>query len=256
MRRNPVKRALNKGMVQVGTWLTTLRSPQVIQIFKTAGFDFVYIDMEHSSFSLETVGDLCFAALTAGIVPIVRPPAKSPCWLSRPLDAGAMGLLIPNMKNADEAAAVVRAVKYPPLGERGLNLRGVHTGFARADGQQYIRDTNRETLLIVQIESRIGVQNIDEILAVDGIDGAVVGRGDLSNDLGVPGETNHVEVIKCVEEIIAACNRKRKIPGLLVQNVASAREWIKKGIRLVPYSNDVAMLLNTASRAIQDIRGS
>ncbi len=255
MRSNSVKRLLNEGKIQVGTWLTTFHSPQIVQIFVTAGFDFVYIDMEHSSFSIETVGNLCFTALVSGIVPIVRPLSKDSHALTRPLDAGAMGLLIPNVKTADEALSVVRAIKYPPLGERGLNLRGVHTGFARPDGQKYIQDTNRETLLIVQIESKIGVRNIEKILAVDGVDGAVVGRGDLSNDLGVPGETNHAEVIRCVEAIIAACLKSGKIPGLLVQNVASAREWIQKGVRLIPFSNDVAMLLNTSSRAVKEIKG-
>ena len=254
MRPNKVKQALNRGEVQIGTWINTLPNPRVVQMMSAAGFEFIYIDMEHSSFSIETVGDLCFTALSVGLVPIVRPPAKDPQLLSRPLDSGAMGLLIPHVDTEVEAVDVVRAIKYPPLGERGLSLRGVHTGFKKCDGQEYVKSTNEETLLIVQIESDKGIQNLEKILSVDGVDGAVIGRGDLSGDLGLPGQTNHPEVVKRVEIMIAACWKYGKIPGLLVQDVASAKEWIAKGILLVPYSNEVNMLTDTATNAVGEIR--
>jgi len=254
MRVNNVKHALNSGKVQIGTWITTLRTPQITQMFATAGFDFIYIDMEHSAFSIETVGDLCYAALAANLVPIVRPPAKEPHLLSRPLDAGAMGLLIPHVDTKEEAEAVISAIKYPPMGRRGMNLRGVHTGFDKGSGEAYVRSTNAETLLIVQIESRKGIENLDKILSVEGIDGAVIGRGDISADLGLPGNINHPEVLKQVEIMIAACQKRKKIPGLLVQDIASAKEWIRKGVRLLPFSNEVAMLMETSANAVKEIR--
>jgi len=254
VRPNRVKRALMNGDVQIGTWVNVLRTPQIAQMLATAGFDFMYIDMEHSIFSIETVGDLCHAALAAGLVPIVRPPAKDPHLLSRPLDGGAMGLLIPHVDNREEAEAVVRAIRFPPLGERGMNLQGVHTGFGRASGDEYVKSTHAETLLLVQIESERGISNLDQILFVDGVDGAVIGRADLSTDLGLPGQTNHPEVVRRVEMMIAACRQHRKIPGLLVQDVASAKEWIAKGIRLVPYANEVSLLVNAGARAVGEIR--
>lgn len=254
MRPNKVKRALMSGQVQIGTWVTVLRTPQIAQMVATAGFDFMYIDMEHSILSIETVGDLCYAALAAGLVPIVRPSAKEPHLLSRPLDGGAMGLLIPHVDTPEEAAAVVKAVRYPPLGERGMNLIGPHTNFGKTDGGEYVRSTHAETLLLVQIESDRGIGNLEKILTVDGIDGAVIGRADLSTDLGVPGQTNHPEVVRRVEMMIAACRKHRKIPGLLVQDIASAKEWIAKGIRLVPYCNDVNLLINAGSQAVGEIR--
>jgi len=254
MRPNKVKRALNAGQVQIGTWVNTLRTPVIAQMLATSGFDFMYIDMEHSCLSIETVGDLCFAALSVGLVPIVRPPAKEPHLLSRPLDNGAMGLLIPHVDTREEAEAVIRATKFPPMGERGMNLQNVHHGFGKVKGDEYVKSTNEETLLIVQIESDRGIQNIDSILSVEGIDGAVIGRGDLSADLGVHGQTNHPEVVKRVEMMIAACQRHGKIPGLLVQDVASAKEWVSKGIRLVPYSNECSILMNAATKAVDEIR--
>lgn len=254
MRPNKVKRALNAGQVQVGTWINVLRTPQITQMLATAGFDFIYIDMEHSCLSIETVGDLCYATLAAGLVPIVRPSGKDAHLLSRPLDSGAMGLLIPHVDTREEAEAVLKATKFPPIGERGMNLQGPHTGFGKAKGSDYVKSTHEETLLLVQIESDRGIRNLDEILSLDGIDGAVIGRADMSTDLGLPGETNHPEVVKRVEMMIEACQRHGKIPGLLVQDVASAKEWIAKGIRLIPYSNEVSMLVNAASKAVGEIR--
>lgn len=254
MKPNRVKRALQEGQVQVGTWVTVIRTPHLATILATAGFDFIYIDMEHSSFSIETVGELCHAAQAAGLVPIVRPPAKDPHLLTRPLESGAMGLLIPHVDTREEAEAAARAVRFPPLGERGFNVQTIHSGFANGSAEEYARTTHEETLLIVQIESDRGINNLDEILSVPGIDGAVVGRGDLSADLGLIGQTNHPEVVRRVEAMIDACARHGKISGLLVPDVASATEWIARGIRLVPYSNEVNILMNAASKAIGEIR--
>jgi 2-keto-3-deoxy-L-rhamnonate aldolase RhmA len=243
-----------RGEVRVGTWVTTLRTPQIAQMIASAGFDFLYIDMEHSCFSMETVGDLCFAALGAGLVPIVRPPAKEPYLLSRPLDSGAMGLLIPHVDTKEQAEAVIEAIRFPPDGERGISLIGPHTGFSKTNAEEYVRSTHAETLLLVQIECDAAVNNIDEILSVDGVDGAVIGRADLSNDLGLPGQINHPEIVKRVEMLIAACKRHKKIPGLLVHDIATAKEWIAKGIRLVPYANEVSLLVNAGQQAVREIR--
>jgi 2-keto-3-deoxy-L-rhamnonate aldolase RhmA len=220
----------------------------------SAGFDFIYLDMEHSSFSIETIGSLCAAALARDLVPIVRPPAKEPHLLTRPLEAGALGLLIPHVDTAEEAKAAVRATKFPPMGDRGFNVQTVHTAFAPAEAKEFARACNAETLLIVQIESRQGIRNLDRILAVEGIDGAVVGRGDLSADLGLFGETKHPQVTRRVEAMIRACQKRRKIPGLLVPDLKSAKEWIDKGIRLVPFSNEITLLMSAGASAVKEIR--
>ena len=251
---NRVKAALESGKIQIGTWVTTLGVPQLPVILASAGLDFIYLDMEHSSFSIETIGGMCAAALGRGLVPIVRPPAKEPHLLTRPLESGALGLLIPHVDTADEAKAAVRATKFPPMGERGFNVQTVHTGFVMADPQEFARASNAATLLIVQIESDQGIRNLDEILGVDGIDGAVVGRGDLSADLGLFGQTKHPEVVRRVEAMIRACRTHKKFAGLLVPDLASAKEWIDKGIRLVPFSNDVTLLMSAVAKAITEIR--
>ncbi len=251
---NRVKAALQAGQVQIGTWVTTLGVPQIPVILASAGFDFVYLDMEHSCFSIETIGGMCAAALSRGVVPIVRPPAKEPHLLTRPLEAGALGLLIPHVDTPAEARAAVKATKFPPMGERGFNVQTVHTGFTMPNPHAFAEASNAAILLIVQIESDEGIRNLDSILAVDGIDGAVVGRGDLSADLGLFGQTKHPEVVRRVEAMIDACRKRKKFSGLLVPDLASAKEWIDKGIRLVPFSNDVTLLISAAAKAITEIR--
>jgi len=254
MKENIVKRKLSQGEVVIGTWVRYLGCNYLIHMVAQSGFDFVYIDMEHSSVSIETVADLCFTAQLSGLVPIVRPAGKLPHLISRPLDSGAMGLLIPHVDTAEEAREVVRHAKHHPLGERGMNLVGVHTGFAAPDGQRFIETMNRESLLIVQIESKKGIDNIDAILSVEGIDGAVIGRSDLSQDLNIPGQTNHPKVLECVERMIEACQAHGAYPGLLINDLKSAKEWIAKGIRIVPYGNATGLLMKAYKEIVAGLR--
>jgi 2-keto-3-deoxy-L-rhamnonate aldolase RhmA len=254
MRTNHVKRALRDGQVQVGTWIHTLGAPHLPQILATAGFDFVYIDMEHSAFSIETVAQLCSGSLYAGLVPIVRPPGPGHHLLSRPVDNGAMGILMPHVDTAAEAAAAVRAVKFPPLGERGSQPPSQATDFRQVDAAAYMAASNDETIVMVQIESRQGLANLDAILAVEGVDGAVVGRGDLSAELGVSGQRDHPELVAAVETLIDACRRHDRIPGLLVQQVDEARLWIDKGVRMIAYASETLILRNAAQAALEAIR--
>jgi 2-keto-3-deoxy-L-rhamnonate aldolase RhmA len=253
IRANRVKQRAAAGDVQVGVWIHTLGHPALPQILATAGFDFVYVDMEHSAFSLETVAQLCAGALYAGLAPFVRPPAREHHLISRPLDNGAMGIVMPHVDTADDARAAVRAIRFPPLGDRGSQPPSVVTDFRHVDATEYRAAANAETMLMVQIESREAVRNIEEILAVDGVDGAVVGRGDLAAELGVSAR-DHPEVIAAVETLIAACERQEKVPGLLVQQVDEARAWVAKGVRMIAYASETIILRNAAQEAIAAIR--
>jgi 4-hydroxy-2-oxoheptanedioate aldolase len=256
MRVNHVKHALQEGKVQVGTWIHTLGSLQVPQVLATAGFDYLKIDMEHSSLSIETVGNLCFAALNAGLTPIVRPAGTDHHHISRPLDNGAMGILMPHVDTREQAEAVVRAVKFPPLGVRGSQPPNVHTNFGPSKVADHMAASNMETMILVQIESPQAIANIDEIMSVPGVDGATVGRGDLAAELGVGGQRDHPDVLAGVEAMVAAALRHGKIPGLLVQNVAEADEWIGKGVRLITYASETILMRLAGERAVQDIRAA
>ena len=254
MRVNPVKLALQRGDVQVGTWIHTLGSRQLPRVLATAGYDYVIVDMEHSAFSLETVVDLCQAATAAGLASLVRPPAKQAHLISRPLDNGALGIWAPHVDTRDDAEAVVRAALFPPRGERGSQPPNAHTDFESFAAAEYMDAANQQTLIMVQIESRQALDNLDAILSTPGVDGACVGRGDLSADLGVAGVRDHPEVLAGVHAMIEACGRHGRIPGLLVQDVADARAWIARGVRMVSYASEVMVLRNAARAALAEIR--
>jgi 2-keto-3-deoxy-L-rhamnonate aldolase RhmA len=255
MKANEVKAALIAGEIRVGTWIHTLGARQLPQILATTGFDYVHIDMEHSAFSLQTVAEMCQAAQSAGIVPIVRPPTKDHHLISRPLDNGAMGVLIPHVDTAEQAEAAVRAVKFPPRGLRGSQPPSFHTSFAKVDAKEYMDQANRETLVMVQIESREAIENLDSILAVDGVDGSTLGRGDLAAELGISNRDDP-EVLAGLESMIAVCRRHGKIPGLMVQQTDDAARWIERGIRYVTYASEVLMIRNAGQGALAEIRAA
>lgn len=254
MRTNRVKAALQRGEVQVGTWVHTLAMPPVARILATAGFDYLNIDMEHSAFSIETVAAVCANALDAGVTPVVRPAGREHHLVSRPLDNGALGVLLPHVDTPADAKAAVRSVKFPPEGDRGSQPPNVHTDYGAVDASTYMQWSNAHSLVMVQIESREALSEVDEILAVTGVDGAVVGRGDLSAALGIPGRRDDPEVLRAVETMIAACKAHDKVPGLLVQEVDEARAWVGRGIRYVTFSSEVALLRAAGRRAVEAIR--
>lgn len=246
---------LKKDKHVFGTWIKMIRTPYIAQIFATAGFDFIYIDMEHGNFNMETVADICSYALLSGIIPIVRPASKEPCMMTRPLDSGALGLLIPQVDSKKDAEEIIRSVKYPPIGNRGASTRGIHTNFSKVSAEEFAIWANSNQIIIIQIESQSGIDEIDDILSVEGIDGAVVGRGDLSKSIGLAGQTTHPEVIKRVEIVIDACIRHNVYPGLLVHDIQSAKQWINKGIKIVPYSHETDILVNEGTRIVRELNG-
>src|SRR5665648_281471 len=254
LKENRMKRKLKNGDVVIGTWILGIRTPYITKMIANAGFDYVQIDMEHSGMSIETVADLCFTASLSGLVPIVRPSGKAPYLVSRPLDCGAFGLLIPHVDEPEEAEAIVRWAKYPPLGERGAMLQGLPAGFEKRDCKEFVHTTNEETFISVQIESKKGIKNIDSILSVEGVDAAVIGRGDMALDLGFPGQELHPKVIECVEILIDACQRHGKIPCMLMPDMETAAYWIKKGIRHVTFGSEFTILMQTYQKAASDLR--
>lgn len=254
MRENRVKRALQAGQVQIGTWIHNFGVPNVPRVLATAGFDYVTIDMEHSAFSIETVGNLAVAARDAGLMPMVRPAGKDQHLISRPVDNGAMGVLIPHVDTREQAEAAVRAVKFPPRGIRGSQPPNPQSDFAAVKPSDYMAKSNEETMVLVQIESEESLANIDAILSVPDVDGATIGRGDLSAELGITAGRDHPTLIQAVNKVLDACKRNGKIPGLLVQDPKEAKEWIAKGIRLVTYSGESTILRNAAIAALREIR--
>ncbi len=255
MQENPVKRKLQAGETVLGTFVMEFDTPGIASILEQTGAEFVVYDMEHSGFGTDTVRRLMSYNRGLGIVPFVRVPDTRYHFMARALDAGAKGIMVPLVETGGQVREIVRSCKYAPLGERGTTAGVAHDDFSPGDLAEKMRQANAQTLVIVQIETEAGVDNIDEILSAEGIDVAWVGHNDLSVSMGIPGQVNHPRVVAAMERVAEACRGAGKTAGRLVPDVESARVWIDKGYRCLAYSNDIRLLQTALKQGIAEIRG-
>jgi 2-keto-3-deoxy-L-rhamnonate aldolase RhmA len=238
---NPIQQALKEGRAVVGTMIVQERAPAIIQLFATFGLEFFIIDMEHGSYSFETAADLIQVARLAGITPLVRVNEPHYHLVSRLLDAGAQGIMTPRVENVEKVQKVMSATHYPPLGERGFSRLAAHLNYAEVDVPEYVAHANANLVNLIQIETVKGVEAIDELICVPGVDGVIVGMDDLSLSLGQPGQTRSPQAVEMLERIVSAC-QKHKIPwGLHLPDTERLVQWIGRGMQLVTFSSDVWM---------------
>lgn len=247
MRENKVKRALKRGETVVGTMIQEVRSPAIAQILKVCGFDFFFIDMEHGPFSMESVADIIVAARLAEIAPFIRVPDLEYSLLSRPLDAGAQGLMVPRVDTPDQVRRMVSFMKYPPVGERGCAVTRGHSDYMAAPTKDFIEHANAESLVIVQIESGMAIDHIEEMVSIPGVDVALIGPNDLSISLGIPGQPTHPKEVEAIDKMIAACEKHGVASGIHIANVDQLKGWMDKGMRFITYSSDLNFLLAGAA---------
>ena len=190
--RNHVKEKLGRGEVVASMTVRLIRGIEIARIAKTAGFDSLYVDLEHASFSLDTTGQICIAALEAGITPLVRVPSLAE--VSRALDGGALGVIAPHVQSADDARAYVVAAKFPPLGHRSAAGPLPHLHYRSFPAAAANAALNAATLLIVQFESEEALSKADAIAAVEGVDLVMIGSNDLLADWGLAGQYEHARL--------------------------------------------------------------
>lgn len=252
---NPLMTNLAAGRVQIGTWINLVRNPAVLPLLKAAGLDYVRVDMEHSSPSIETVADMAVLARALNFPLIVRPPEGSREWITRLLDCGVWGLHIPQVDNPEIARSVVQATRYAPLGMRGQSGIGPHTDFAGGDAVAQMAYLNQQVHVTVMFESAEAFRHIDEIVGLPGIDAVTLGPSDLAQELGVFGTPDQARVIdEHRQRLIDAAARHGKQVAMLVQTLDEAERWIKAGVTLIAYSSDVAILKSGFASAIKRLR--
>lgn len=257
MRKNPLNQLWADRKPAFGTWATVVHHPRFMKLLAVSGLDFVIIEMEHSDFSMSQVGTMCLVAREAGIVPIVRPAGITPHDYTRPLDAGAMGLLLPCIDTAAQLESIMVATKFYPRGKRILNFRGPHTDYERLTQPiAQIAEMNAENITVAMIETQVGLDNLDAICQVQGLSAIMVGPDDLSQDLGIPGEMQHPRMLAAIEQVIATCERHDVPWGFSAQDQTTAAKWIERGIRWMPFSNDTNALFNTFSAAATGLKKS
>ncbi|MCY4107844.1 MAG: aldolase/citrate lyase family protein [Chloroflexi bacterium] len=252
---NPVTRALREGRVCIGALSISFPCAPVAQIYAQAGFSWYYMDMEHGQLSYDQVREISYASKLAGIVPVAGPTSLSDHLIARPLDAGAMGVVAPHVETADQTELVVNFSRYPPMGKRGLIAQGPPSNFEAANSAEWVEEQNREMLVAVKVESGTGIDNVDEIASVPGLDAIIIGPGDLSATLGIPGQTDHPDVIDCIERMLAATKRHGIAGGPHVSTPEKAAHWVEKGATFMSLNFDGAMLLDTSQRVIEEVRG-
>ena len=253
MRENRVKHLLEEGQTAIGTMITEARSPAIAQMLAVAGFDFVFIDMEHGAFNMETVEDIVRVARLAGITPLVRVPNPEYHLLSRPLDQGAQGLMLPRVEDRATVKKVVDGMKYPPIGSRGCAITRGHSDYREERQREFCDFQNRETMVIIQIERKRAIEQIDELVSVPGVDVALMGMNDLTLSLGA-SSTTAPEVIAAAEKVIDACHRHGVVSGIHIANVGQLQDWMRKGMRMITCSSEIGFLYSAATAAVKELR--
>jgi len=254
--RNPVKDKLARGEVVASMTVRLVRNVEIAAIAKTAGFDTLYIDVEHSSFSLETTSQICVAALGLGIAPFVRVPSHRPEHVGRALDGGALGVIAPHVASAEEARAVVRAAKFAPLGERSAAGALPHLQYRAFPPAEANAALNAATMVIVQCESAAFLDGADAIMAVEGVDMALIGTNDLLADWGLTGQYGHARVRDAYARVIAAAQRHGKHVGVggLASRPDLAAEFVRMGARYVSTGTDLAFLMAACTEKAKQVK--
>jgi 4-hydroxy-2-oxoheptanedioate aldolase len=252
--RNSVKERLARGEVASSMTVRLTRGIEIAQLARTAGFDSLYVDLEHSSLSLETTSQICVAALQAGIAPFVRVPQLE--LTQRVLDGGALGIIVPDVRNPVRAREAVKRAKYPPLGERGFATALPQFQFRSLPANEQYAALNAGTMVVVQFESAEAVDRAEEIFAVEGVDIALFGTNDLTADMGIPGDYDNPRVRDAYARAIAAAKKHGKHVGIggLGSRPKLVAEFVKMGARYVSTGTDLGFLLSAATASAQQVR--
>jgi len=253
---NVAKQKLQQGALSLGMGVRGVRGVEIGRVMKTAGYDWLFIDLEHGATSTETAYQISVAALDAGIAPLVRVPHGELAMGTRLLDGGALGVVIPHVDTAEEARAMVQAFRFAPLGKRSIAGGYPQFGFAAAPAAEVVSELNAATLVVAMMETPRAIENADAIAAVPGIDVLLMGTNDLCLELGIPGQLAHDRVAAAMDTVIAACRKHGKWPGLGgVYGRELMQRYIARGMRFVLCGNDLSLLLSAAQEHATFARG-
>jgi 4-hydroxy-2-oxoheptanedioate aldolase len=253
--RNNVKEKLKRDEVVASMTVRLVRNVEIARIARTAGFDTLYVDVEHSSFSLETTAQICVAALEVGIAPFVRVPANTPDYISRVLDGGALGVIAPHVASAEEARQVVRYAKFPPIGARSYGGPVASTNFRTYPVAEANAALNDATMVICMIETVEALDSVDAIAAVEGVDMLFIGTNDLCGDMGIPGQYGDARVADAYTRTIAACRSRGKHVGIggIGSRPDLIAEFVRQGARYISTGSDLTFLIDACMKQAQAV---
>lgn len=250
-----LKERLSDGEHLLGTMITTFDSPDLVRILQNCGFDYCIMDCEHGSFTTREVANMIAVARGIGFPILVRIPEMRREHALHFMEMGANGLLLPNTETEEQARMLVDCAKYAPMGHRGVSLSRPHTDFMKvADGPAYMAKANEETILMCQIESRMGVQNVEKIIAVPGIDVVFIGPNDMTQDYGILNHFTDPEIVAAFRAVIGAARKQGKWSGVHFGAAEPLKPWLKDGgMQMNLWNSDVG-LLKLGAAGLKDLR--
>jgi 2-keto-3-deoxy-L-rhamnonate aldolase RhmA len=251
---NKVKVKLKAGECVYGTSLSDCLDPEMAVILASAGLDFFFVDTEHSTASYSQIQALCRTARAAGIVPLARVTQDEPYLISRMADVGPMGIIVPRVHSPAAGRAAIEALKFPPLGRRGFGLRSIITDLQGKLAPEEVDSCNRETLMVLMIESKEGLAHVEEIASLEGVDVLFIGPYDLSLAMGILEQFDDPRFWGAVDSVVRACEKAHIAAGLQTGNMPILLKARDRGIRFLLCGSDVEILLAGYRQAIKELK--
>ena len=255
MHKNTVKEKLYAGKCVYGTSLEDCLGSEMPLVLAKAGLDFFFVDTEHSPANYSEFQSLVRTAHYAGIVPLLRVTQSRPELISRALDNGAMGVIVPRIKSLEEAREALDNMKFPPEGHRGFGLRTINTDVMEGPAAEEIAACNRETLAVLMIETTTALEEVEQIAKLPGLDVLFIGPYDLSLALGIIEQFDNPIFWNAVDRVVAACNAAGIAVGLQTGRMPLLLEARRHGVRFLIYSSDVGILLSGYKQAVGELKG-
>lgn len=253
---NRAKAQLEKGELSLGLGLRMARTVDIGRALETCGYDWAFIDMEHSSMSIDTAVQIGVACQDAGVTPIVRVPGYEHYLATRVLDAGAMGIVFPHVDTAEHAAQLVNFCKYPPMGHRSHAGNMSQLNFKAVPQAEACELVNKQTLVVIMLESPKAIENCDAIAAVPGVDVLLIGSNDLCMEMGIPAQFDNPRLVEAFEKVVAACKKYGKHPGYGgVYDEAMSTRFVEMGMRFILAGGDLPMMMAAAGNRARFLRG-
>lgn len=253
IRENPVKKGLKEGRSYIGTFVK-MTDPSSVEIISMIGFDFLIIDNEHTHMSKETMVNLLRAADISGIVPIVRIRQNNRSMILQGLDAGGLGIMVPETSTRRDVEELIDNAYYAPIGNRGFSPSHRAAGYGFMNGAEYAEQANKQIMTIAYCETAAALENLDEMLQVPNLDVMWIGPMDLSQALGVLGNSRHEKVQAAMEMIIETCRRAHVAVGTIASDAAEGRRLLDMGVQLIGLSSDQAMIANAGKQFMKELK--
>jgi 2-keto-3-deoxy-L-rhamnonate aldolase RhmA len=253
MAKSSIRQRALAGESVLGSMIFEFFVPGMPQILNLAGAEFAIYDMEHSGLGLETVKMLVAASRGTGVAPMVRVPRGEYHFIARALDVGAQGVMVPMVESAAQARDIGQSARYPKQGRRGAAFGFAHDNYEPGNPRDKMKEADRRNLVIAQIETERGLEAVEEIAAVEGIDCLWLGHFDLTNFIGIPGEFDNPVYVAAVKRIVAAGRRHGKALGFMAADATWARKYRKYGFNMIATGTDQGMLMAGIRGVLQSI---